>query len=130
MGRPRHWERGQGRVEALAPAEADHSLLQAALSSRALGMLFARDDTEPYRRRLTSRWQGLLEAGRLAPGELAAVPWHHPSVAVADGDTLCCGCTTGQDCHRRWAAPFLHAAGWRVHLDGAEYVPKKIEIGI
>lgn len=110
MGAPRTFERGQGQVVALA-----------ALDARRRGPLFSAGDADPvdrYQRRLTSRWSGLLDAGQLAPGRLSATPWHHPDVPVHDGDTLCCACVTGQDCHRRWAAPFLIAAGWDVVLNG------------
>ena len=53
-------------------------------------------------------------------------PWRLGVVAddglwfVQDGDTLTCTCAKGVDCHRRWAAPFLVKAGWRVVLDGVE----------
>ena len=46
---------------------------------------------------------------------------------VGDDDTLCCACSVAESragrCHRAWAAPFLHAAGWRVVLDGREWAP-------
>lgn len=123
MGAPRTFERGQGQVVAFVPAGDELTLMRAALEARRRGPLFGAGDlhADPmnhYQRRLTSRWAALLDAGRLAPGRLTATPWHAPDVPVHDGDTLCCACVTGQDCHRRWIAPFLIAAGWDVVLNG------------
>lgn len=74
-----------------------------------------------YREALERRW--LSDLYMLQPGILSAVNMSDAAgYVIADGDTLCCACAKGADCHRRWAAPFLVRAGWRVVLDGVEVV--------
>ena len=96
-----------------------------------------------YEAALRKVWQ--KAAGRAhAPGSLAwcsPTSQYDPDGAKWDGDhwmrrglvepgcTLTCACSRSAAadgrCHRVVAAPFLHAAGWRVVLDGVEFVPKQ-----
>ena len=117
MARPRHFERGAGRVMALIPTEREIPLLMAALANR--------DDeaaVHAYRAALEARWATMA----LAPGMLMSRQ-RNDSVprAVLSGMTLCCACSRAEAaagrCHRAWAAPFLARAGWTVVLDGAPY---------
>lgn len=115
MGRPRAWEHGDGICRKLAPLDgAEPDLLRAALARRTPEAVAA------YRRTIETRWTS--DAYMLQPGMLTAVrPSANAGYILADGDTLCCACARGADCHRRWAAPFLHRAGWSVVLDGAVF---------
>lgn len=58
---------------------------------------------------------------------LTAVLLDGSITAVEPGDTLICACSreaaAASRCHRTWAAYLLHAAGWRVVLDGVEVSP-------
>jgi hypothetical protein len=115
MTRPRHFERGAGRVDALVPT-AERDLLARALADRLDVAAMA-----AYREALTSRWSTL----DLSPGVLTYTPTNRPDPRVVlPGMTLCCACSVAEAragrCHRSWAAPFLHRAGWAVVLDGVE----------
>lgn len=109
MARPRAWEHGEGSLWALLPMEED-------LLSVKAGTMSVAD----YRARCETRFTTYADA--LIPGVLRDGRARHAGkpLVVADGDTLCCACGRGAECHRRWAAPFLVRAGWRVILDGVE----------
>lgn len=109
MTRPRSWEYGAGRVLSLCPDADDLAAVRAGdLSS------------EPYMDACRARFA----RHRLEPGWLIAARTRGGSVAVADGDTLCCACSRSaaarRECHRVVAADLLAAGGWRVVLDGVE----------
>ena len=111
MARPRPWEHGVGKVPACTP------------TTEAL-------DSVKDGRRLVADYRAGVEAGIRgaphAPGGLTAIIGGKAE-PVADGDTLCCGCSRERAaaglCHRAWVAPILAAAGWRVVLDGKEVPP-------
>jgi hypothetical protein len=110
MVMPRAWECGDGAVRVLRPEVAD---LRAWHNGRI-------DDAE-YQRRFEATMADLVLRGGLVPGTLLCCAGLDQSVLpVPDGATLLCACARGKPCHRRWAAPYLVAAGWRVVLDGAE----------
>jgi hypothetical protein len=121
MDSPRDFERGEGAVFALSPTGPEVPAMRAALEERRRGALFAGGAMPRYRALIEARWAELLTAGFLAPGRLTAFPYDGPSRPVVNGDTLACGCSIGQECHRRWAAPYLARAGWDVILDGEPY---------
>ncbi len=109
MAKPRHWERGHGRVTSLTPSIED-------MESAKLGAISLYE----YRRRFMrmARWS-------LMPLEASVGSIPNASIAtVRNGDTLCCACSRAAaargECHRVWAARLLHEAGWRVILDGKE----------
>jgi hypothetical protein len=110
MSAPRSWEWGAGRIVALCPRLDD---LRDLHEGRLAG--------DTYRTRFE---HGLmLDLGALVPGKLTANTGRPPHpldtpTPIRDGDTLCCACARGKPCHRRWAAPWLHEAGWDVVLDG------------
>ena len=121
MARPRHWERGIGRVAALAPIVALTPLMQAALAERAAGV-----DSGPalatYRRAFDAR----LATMDLRPGYLHGYLWEGMGngTLLETGDTLICACSRAEAaagrCHRSWCGPALAEAGWRVILDGVD----------
>jgi hypothetical protein len=136
MADPRHFERGEGRVESLAPLGSRlHRLLRAALADRGNVATM-----EAYRAAFDAAMETRLAGGLLspergtgyrldgrlwamgAPGHMTALPGL--TCRVEDGDSLLCACSRDEAaagrCHRAWAAPWLLRAGWRVVLDGAE----------
>jgi len=120
MARPRTWEMGEGYEMMGQPSGHLIRLMQAALVERRSGDGHAALDV--YRDAMNKHWRGAAFNDMLRPGHL---PWarHGDRVACApvdDGDTLLCACARGAECHRRWYAPHLVAAGWRVILDGVE----------
>lgn len=117
MAHPRSFEREHslGTIPALQPTGAERRLLDAALTERSRGALFAgRNNTDQYERAITARWTQDLDT--LRPGTLRACT-RTGFELVRDGDYLCCACGAGQECHRYWAAPFLRQAGWTVTTD-------------
>ena len=117
MARPRHFERGDGRVWVIAPDTASFKEYQR-------GDI----DLTEYRRRFENHTLPMV-VDFLLPGVMVAAARQSRSgewagVLVQDGDTLCCSCSKAAslagECHRAWAAPFLVRAGWRVVLDGEE----------
>lgn len=123
MASPRAWERGEGRVAALAPiTETLRPLVDAALAERRFSTIGG-PALDTYRAAYGA-W--LRDCPTLTPGFLRAYRWdamRHGDL-VEDGATLCCACAVREAlegrCHRAWAAPFLVRAGWRVILDGVE----------
>jgi len=131
MGRPREWERGEGRVEQLAPSP-DRVKRWNEDKIRLASDEFLIQGQRIYREAFENRLAEHLERGHLVPGVLAAKPWsdedtpflHHGSNSriVTDGDTVWCAC--GRDkalsgrCHLSWAVPFLVKSGWTVSLYG------------
>ncbi len=114
QARPPHWGAGQGRVDVLAPLGRLESLMDAAREElRTLG------GDEAFTR-YRAAYEAHLAAQDLSPGSLEASTRFNVNVRVRDGNTLTCTCARDKPCHRRWAAPFLVAAGWRVVLDGEE----------
>lgn len=112
MARPRLWERGLGTVLALCPVGAEVAAMRRALADRENA-----DARREYREMIEARWTNASAFPMaLEPGRLLA--FADGPIVVADGDTLCCACARGAECHRRWAAPFLARAGWSVVLDG------------
>lgn len=115
MLRPRPWEHGDGRVEALTPDAEDLDRVLHAESLRA--EVRARTmPWEEFARRCVARFS----AHDLRPGQLVATTPSGDRL-VRDGDTLCCACGVGKPCHRVVMAPLLLAAGWDVHLDGVKW---------
>ncbi len=106
MARPRRWEKGAGAVKALLPS---HAMLTAVREGEI--------NVELYRADFLRH----VKASSLVPGRLEAYDGKL-FVQVADGDTLCCGCSKAAavegKCHRVWAAELLRRAGWAVVLDG------------
>ncbi len=124
MLNPRRWERGDGEVTALVPLGPAMRLLPALIEQRRRGGVVDPALVAEYRRLLEEGWEGqLTPLNHLRPGALFAAGPPNGGRWVADGDTLLCACAKGADCHRRWAAPFLVRAGWRVILDGVEVTP-------
>lgn len=132
MAKPRAWEHGEGIIHALVPTDQPAERVGAARAYYARmwldAALAARGTTDEERTMLIYRaeYRSQLHTwglAALAPGRLFAntrpYDW---SVCISDGDTLLCACARGAECHRRWAAPFLVRAGWRVLLDGVEVV--------
>jgi hypothetical protein len=124
MTRPRHFERGAGRVDDLVPT-AERDLLARALADRSDVAAMA-----VYREALEARWSTL----DLSPGVLTYTPTHRPHpMEVLPGMTLCCACSVAEAragrCHRSWCAPFLVRAGWRVLIDGVEWPPGEVSDG-
>lgn len=121
MARPRRWEHGDGKVLRLIPDANEAPLMLRALADRAnVATMLA------YRDAIEARWAG---DNFLVPWRLVAMTTRETSLApagewipVRDGDSILCACAVGAECHRRWAAPFLVRAGWRVLLDGVEVV--------
>lgn len=111
MARPREFERGDGRVSVLAPPQADLFQLQAERMTW---------------REFSERYAAGLRGVDLRPGALAVDGATSGGWYVAEGDALCCFCAVGKPCHRQLAAPLLHAAGWDVRLDGAEWPPRQL----
>ena len=137
MAQPRSWEHGWGKVGALCPPEAAVPHLRAALIAKhspKLGGLFDLDESEdepetnPYQMLVTGHFQKMLTAGKLAPGSLT---WHRMDTdtkgPVETDSTCCCACSVADSlagkCHRAWAAPYLHAAGWQVMQEGSVWEP-------
>ncbi len=124
MARPRAWEVGEGTVIDLAPQSGDFTtaMMIQALAER--GTAEGEVSMHRYKTAMESRWQ--IKELALGPRHLLwiAPPGMGGGMVsnVHDGDTLCCACAKGVECHRRWAAPFLVRAGWRVILDGVEVV--------
>lgn len=134
MARPRAWEHGEGRVTVLLPPAAEIPRLVRLVnerrggawpSSRTLdadGLRLASELPE-YRAACEAHWRAYHEM--LPPGALMAKAGCL-LVPVADGDTLCCACSVAEAragrCHRSWSAPHLYRAGWRVVLEGVEFV--------
>ena len=123
MAKPRRWERGEGRVSALAPlGDVCFGYLARVIESRRSGVLDPALVAE-YRAALTGRASGF----DLSPGALVADLWplrHGDARAVVDGNSLLCACSREDadgNCHRMWVAPLLVAAGWNVILDGQEH---------
>ena len=104
MANPRKWEWGHGRIESLTPCR--NYLLE--IVSDELTWEAAKVD-----------YRVNLDSGKLSPGKLSG--WSHSKQLIADGDTICCGCSkesaAAGKCHRQWAAEALALAGWRVLLD-------------
>lgn len=117
MVAPRRWEHGEGKV---LPLMHDPAVFFDANSGK---ITF-----DELRRRFELK---LTEgAALLTPGQLAATTRPEQrrcgakgQALIEPGDTLCCGCAAGNPCHRRWAAPYLHQAGWAVVLDGELWRP-------
>ncbi len=114
QARPPYWARGLGRVNVLAPLGALEPLMLEAIKERKSGI-----DCMYHRDRYRGAYEQHLAQNNLAPGRLT-VTTDHGLMFVQDGDTLTCTCSKFVDCHRRWAAPHLVKAGWRVVLDGKE----------
>lgn len=122
MAMPRRWERDRV-CEAGAPRRADLLAVQATMTGRPGGIT-----VQQYRRECETRFGVLLESRKLAPsqlqGKLAPPDSVVKLVAVADGDTLVCGCAAPDSprrrhpCHLELLAPFLARAGWEVVLWG------------
>lgn len=117
MVAPRRWEHGEGKVLPLM-----HDL-EVFLAANRGDLPF----DELQRRFEVKLTEGLAS---LAPGKLVATTrpdqrrcGAKAQVIIKAGDTLCCGCAAGNPCHRRWAAPYLHQAGWAVVLDGELWEP-------
>ena len=123
MGRPREWERSDGRVEPLTP-------LPDAVTRKNSGAI----TSTVFRAMFDNRLRSHVEMGHLVPGVLAAKPWSSKipfldpdpeAVVVADGDILWCAC--GRDkalagrCHLAWTIPFLLRSGWIVDLFGQRH---------
>lgn len=117
MVAPRRWEHGEGKV---LPLMHDPEVF------------FAANRGEITFDELRHRFEAKLTEGAalLAPGKLAATTRPEQrrcgaksQALIEPGDTLCCGCAAGNPCHRRWAAPYLHQAGWAVVLDGELWRP-------
>jgi len=112
MCAPRHFERGDGRVLALAPEVNDLRELKA-------GSI----DFREYRRRYGHKLM-TLPLVAYAPRCLAWTPWTSDERRLVEpGDTLTCACAADAaergECHRTWASGLLVAAGWpSVILDG------------
>jgi hypothetical protein len=130
MARPRAWEHGDGAASWLIPRGAEVDLLQEALrlkNHRSGGAAM-----RTYRRALEARWTvgiALLGPTPEKPTGIWGLTALYPDGEirpVLSGDTLCCACAVDAarswQCHRSWAAPFLAAMGWRVMLDGREWV--------
>ena len=122
MANPRQWERGIGRVAAVAPlGDALRPLLAAALAERRAGT------SGPAAAAYRSAFDARLDIPDLLPGHLRGYTWEamRDGEPVADGDTLCCACSVAHaragECHRAWAAPHLARAGWSVVLDGRPF---------
>jgi len=128
MARPRAWENGDGTVHTLTPQGREVEVMHRAVLLRTYNPTEAVEVARVYREMIERRWSEQPRA--LAPGVLYHVPPPESGqrfrVDVVDGDTLCCACSVAEAragrCHRAWAAPFLVRAGWRVILDGVEYV--------
>jgi hypothetical protein len=120
MARPRAWEHGDGAVTWLVPQGDEIQLMREALALRNAAKLPAalNGPMGRYQATIKARWAGNEAA--MEPGQLAAWVKGEGFVAVRHGDTLLCACARGAECHRRWAAPYLRGAGWRVLLDGEE----------
>jgi hypothetical protein len=114
QARPPHWGAGQGRVDVLAPLGDLELLMDAA--RKELRNLAGDEAFTRYR----AAYEAHLAAQDLRPGHLEASTRFNVNVKVSDGQTLTCTCARDKPCHRRWAARFLVAAGWRVVLDGEE----------
>ena len=128
MARPRSWEHGSGCVRQLTPKPSDLDEFKA-------GTLSLSD----YKKRYEQHVHG--DDGRvcvfsventwmfeLSPGQLTAVDDNDQGSLpffVADGDTLCCGCSRDAslkgECHRAWAAEMLVEAGWNVVIEGTTF---------
>lgn len=108
MANPRHWERGEGFVGALAPLPGWLEAIQG-----------GRISLKRYRYLCVDKF----EQEPIVPGDLMVMT-DTDRVPVEDGDTLCCACSKAAaargECHRVWAAELLANAGWRVILDGQE----------
>lgn len=120
MAQPRTWEHGDGYVPVAVPTGTLLHTMRAALIERNAGR--SEGAAERYQAAFEKFWRGAEFNDLLRPRNLG---WAHTGVLgateeVRDGDTLCCACARGAPCHRRWFAPFLVRAGWRVVLDGVE----------
>lgn len=115
MARPRHWEMGEGAVDALVPMYEDFDLYKR-------GELTLVGYRELYLARSYLLEHPLQE---LAPGRLRAT-MYVPALwkDIEDGDTLLCCCSKADaaagKCHRVWAAELLRKAGWTPIVDGRE----------
>jgi hypothetical protein len=116
MARPRHFERGDGRLDQCAPKA---EWLRAVQNDRlSLGRY----------RKLCEEWFGTFRLlGSYNPGALSfKTPTVNPTGMrpVEDGDTLYCACARPDSpkrthpCHLELLAPFLVRAGWDVVLHG------------
>jgi hypothetical protein len=114
QARPQHWAKGLGRVNVLAPLGALEPLMVEAVKERKSGI-----DCMYHRDRYFTAYIQHLSQNNLAPWRLGVVT-DDDFGFVQDGDTLTCTCSKFVECHRRWAAPYLVKAGWRVILDGVE----------
>ncbi len=114
QARPMWFAKGLGRVNVLAPLGALEPLMLSAIQERKSG-----DQSGYWMRRYRAEYEHHLSQNNLAPWRLGVVT-DDDFGFVQDGDTLTCTCAKGVDCHRRWAAPYLVRAGWRVVLDGVE----------
>lgn len=127
MRKPRAWEWGDGRVEALTPDAED---LDAARSGAIGWSEYERGFLESVRVYLAAceeTWGHThLGPDRNAECEtgLHALPSGGKAgiFTVRDGDTLLCACAKGKPCHRQIAARLLADSNWRVILDGQEVV--------
>ena len=119
MSRPREWEHGAGFVPYLTPPRA----LFDAVFAGEIGMDAYRWRYERLIALRTLLQPGILEfnPGRRSEDRDAMLGRGTP---VLDGATLCCACSIADAdagrCHRAWAAEALHAAGWRVFVDGRD----------
>ena len=108
MTHPRHWEKGEGLVPSCRPTPDMVSKMKRKEAS-----------WDELREHVLARVQG--QGHR--PGELWAIVLGQ-SVAVNDGDTLCCSCSRTDAaqgrCHRAFVAEALVRSGWSVVLDGEE----------
>lgn len=116
MAKPRHWERGDGRLLDFTPD-------QDALTQVKQGVI----DFSEYERRFRAKAERMAMFRK--PGWLFAYCGNGKIVAadfrqVRDGDTLLCACSVAAanigHCHRVWVADILRQAGWAVCLDGKE----------
>lgn len=114
--RPQYGELGDGRILQLQPDEPDLDDIKA-----------GRISVDEYQRRfLESVAWHIGQGRRLEPGFLQGELLNRVSIPVGDGDTLCCSCSkeaaAANNCHRVWSAALLLQFGWRVILDGVDFL--------
>lgn len=121
MSRTPAWVRArtagqQERMCALLSDPDEAAALDLALARHRMPLLIPERASTDYRAMLERRWAA--ERAAWAPGRLRYDTWAGLSLPVPPGAWLVCTCPRGQPCHRRWLAPHLEAAGWRVERDG------------
>ncbi len=121
MSRTPAWVRArtagqQDRMCALLTDPDEAAALDLALARHRMPLLIPERASTDYRAMLERRWAA--ERAAWAPGRLRYDTWAGLSLPVPPGAWLVCTCPRGQPCHRRWLAPHLEAAGWRVEMDG------------